>query len=118
MKKLSEIGELTKFFFEDVLDYPADLLIWKKMTAEDVKNNLNTIIDLLNKIPDESWTNDSIEESIISYLQAKELKVGDYLWPMRVALTGEKASPPPFDIAETLGKIESLERIKQAIEKL
>ena len=37
------------------------------------------------------------------------------LWPMRVALTGQKNSPGPFEVAEVLGKEKSLERIKQAI---
>ena len=48
-------------------------------------------------------------------------EVGDrgyLLWPFRVALTGKKASAPPFDIAEILGKEKTLERIKFAKEKL
>ena len=40
------------------------------------------------------------------------------LWPMRVALTGRKASPGNFEVAEALGKTESLIRIKTAIELL
>ena len=51
-------------------------------------------------------------------IKAKEEKVGNYLWPMRVALTGKKASPGPFDVAEVLGKEESLKRIIAAIKKL
>jgi hypothetical protein len=34
---------------------------------------------------------------------------------MRVALSGKKNSPGPFEIAGVLGKEKSLERIKQAI---
>ncbi|MBU0880039.1 MAG: glutamate--tRNA ligase [Patescibacteria group bacterium] len=115
LKKLSEVGELTKFFFEDKLNYSQELLIWKKLTLEQIKINLQIIFELLEKIPNSEWTNDSIEEGIISYLKAKESKVGDYLWPMRVALTGRKDSPGPFDVAEVLGKEESLKRIKKGI---
>ena len=118
LKKLSEIGELTKFFFVDKLEYPAELLIWKKMTLTQVKQNLEKIYELLEKIPEENWTNDSIEEDLKSYIEAKNERVGEYLWPLRVALTGRKASPPPFDVAEILGKIESLKRIKEAFNKL
>jgi len=32
-----------------------------------------------------------------------------------VALTGKKASPPPFEIAEILGKEKTLKRIEEAI---
>ena len=69
----------------------------------------------MEKIPEKNWTNDSIEDGLMSYIKAKEAKVGDYLWPMRVALTGRQASPGPFDVAEVLGKVESLNRIKRGI---
>lgn len=115
LKKLSDISEITKFFFMDDLKIDQELLAWKKMTVNEAKVNLEKIYSLLDKIPDENWTNDSIEDDIMTYLRAKELKVGEYLWPMRVALTGEKASPGPFDVAEILGKAETLERIMKVI---
>ncbi len=118
LKKLSEIGELTEFFFVDKLEYQMELLVWKKMIIEEVKKNLKKVYELLEKIPNENWTNDSIEDALITYIKAKEEKVGNYLWPMRVALTGRKASPGPFDVAEVLGKKISLYRIKEGIEKL
>jgi len=118
LKKLSEIGELTEFFFVDKLEYPAELLIWKKLTSKEVKANLEKVYELLNKIPDENWTNDSIEDALITYIKAKEEKVGNYLWPMRACLTGRQASPGPFDVAEVLGKKISLNRIKEGINKL
>ena len=41
---------------------------------------------------------------------------GKLLWPLRVALSGKKQSPGPFEIAEILGKTETLKRIKTAID--
>ena len=117
LKKLSEIGELTEFFFINKLEYSADLLIWKRMAFEETKKNLEKVYELLEKIPEENWTNDSIEDALISYIKAKNLKVGEMLWPMRAALTGRKASPGPFNVAEVLGKEESLKRINIAIKK-
>ena len=118
MKRLSEIGELTEFFFVDKLDYEPKLLIWKKMTLQDVKRNLEEIYEQLDKIPKKNWTNDSIEDAVMSYIKAKKGNVGEYLWPMRVALTGQKGSPGPFEVAEVLGKEGSLERIQQGINKI
>jgi len=118
LKKLSEIGELTEFFFSNNLDYPAEMLVWKKMDKEKTKVNLKKIYELLEKIPDENWTNDSIEEDIKSYIEAKNERAGEYLWPLRAALTGREASPSPFDVDEVLGKSNSLKRIKEAVKKL
>lgn len=115
LKKLSEIGDLSRFFFIEDLEYEKEILAWKKMTTEEAQENLKTIYELLEKIPEENWTNDSIEEGIMSYLQAKELRIGEYLWPMRVSLCGQKNSPGPFDIAEILGKSETIRKIEKAI---
>ncbi|MFA6393272.1 MAG: glutamate--tRNA ligase [Patescibacteria group bacterium] len=117
MKKLSEIIVLTEFFFLDKLEYDPELLVWKKMKKEDVQPKLKEISKVLERIPENFWTNDSIEEAIKSHIEAKNGQMGEYLWPLRVALTGLKASPPPFDIAEVLGKEESIKRVKQAINK-
>ncbi len=118
LKKLSEIGELAEFFFVAQLEYPSELLIWKNLPKEKIKNNLEQVREQLEKIPEENWTNDSIEDALMSHIQSTGGKVGEYLWPARAALTGRKASPGPFDVAEVLGKEESLKRIKEAIKKL
>ena len=115
LKKIPEIKETTKFFFTTNLEYAPELLIWKKMETQDVKNNLEKIYNLLEKISLANWKSKLIEEEIINYLKNNELKIGNYLWPMRVALTGQAASPGPFDVADIIGKEESLSRIKQAI---
>jgi glutamyl-tRNA synthetase len=118
LKRLMDIKEMSEFFFLDELEYDKELLIWKKLTAKDVVENLQTVHKLLERIPEEEWLSDSIGECLVSYINAKELKTGDYLWPMRVALTGQKASPGPFDVAEILGKEETLNRINKGVSKL
>jgi glutamyl-tRNA synthetase len=56
-----------------------------------------------------------LEETVINYLKENDKKLGDYLWPLRVALTGKKNSPGPFEVASILKKEISLKRIKRAI---
>jgi len=118
LKKLAEIGELTAFMFADDLQYESKLLIWKKITPEQIKINLQTVFELLEKISEAEWNKKNIEEVIMGYIKTQKFKVGDYLWPMRVALTGREASPGPFEVAEVLGAAECLKRINQAIKKL
>lgn len=117
MKKLSEVYELSEFFFAEPT-YEPGLLIWKKLTAGEVKNNLEEVHKLLDKVPPGEWTKHSTRDAIMTHLESKDLKTGDYLWPLRVALTGRQASPGPFEVAGVMGKIESLKRIKKAVEKL
>jgi len=114
LKKLSEIGEITQFFFEDELKYDKNLLIWKKMTPEEVKKNLELLEKELEKIGD--FDQKILEQQLMS-LTEKQGR-GELLWPLRVALTGQKASPGPFEIMEVLGKEKTLKRIKEAIKKL
>lgn len=118
LKKLSDIEEATKFFFVDKLEYETELLIWKKLTQNEVRNNLKELLNFLTNISEKNWNSKNLENKIIAFLKEKEYKTGDFLWPMRVALSGKKASPGPFDIADTLGKEESMEKIKKAVEKL
>jgi len=117
LKKLSEIAELTDFLFIEEPDYEKDLLIWKKMEESEVKENLKELENLLTDLPEESWEAKLLEEKIVTHIKEKEAKVGNYLWPLRVALTGKSQSPGPFEIAWTLGKQNSLKRIRKALKK-
>jgi len=113
LKKLSEITELTDFFFKEKLNYDKDLLRWKEMTDKEVKEILEKLEKILSKIKNE-WNKENLE----SVLMAEAEKIGDkgkLLWPLRVALTGKQSSAGPFDIAGVLGKEKTIKRIKEAI---
>lgn len=116
LKNLGEIGELTEFFFTDNLSYNSNLLFWKKMTIGQVKDNLEQIRDAFHQVQDSKFKFKKITE-ILTRL-GKEKGIGEIFWPLRVVLSGRKASPPPVEIAEILGKKTVLNRINQIIEKL
>jgi glutamyl-tRNA synthetase len=118
LKKLSEIGELSDFFFREEIEYESDLLVWKKLEKEIIKNNLSELLEEVEKIAEENWEKDKIEELIIKFLKDNNKGIGDYLWPMRVSLSGKKASPGPFEIAWVLGRTNTVNRIKKAIRML
>ncbi len=104
LKKLSEITELTDYFFKDKLEYDKELLRWKDMSDEEVKLSL------------EKTYNTILENGDVMELANKESNRGNILWPLRVALTGKKSSAGPLDIINVLGKEKTLKRIKEAIE--
>ncbi len=118
LKKLSEIGELTEFLFIKQPKYEKEILMWKKMTKDEVEKNLKNLYKLLEEIPEKSWQREVLEEKIFDLIKKKDDKVGNYLWPLRVSLTGKDKSPGPFEVADALGKKESLERISFAIKTI
>lgn len=114
LKTLQDITEIANFFFND-LSYSKDLLLWKTLTIEEVKNNLKEILNILESISESNWTKENLEEEVFMYLKSNDKKNGDYLWPWRVAVTGEKNSPSPFEVSWALGKEETIKRIYNAI---
>jgi len=121
LKKLSEIGERTAYFFRRP-DYDAEMLVWRKADAADAKNKLSAVLDLLGGTEEDKFNKNDLETLLKGFIEKSGFDTGSVLWPLRVALTGAKASPPPFDVAATLalglGKNEILERVKDAIDKL
>jgi len=117
MKKLSDVDELTSFLF-NLSDYEKELLLWKTLTEKEMKENLELLKERLNSIADKNWHKEYLETSIMNWLKESNRKNGDFLWPMRVALSGLKNSPGPFEIAGALRKEESIKRLNQAINKL
>jgi len=113
---LSEIGEGVKFFFE-LPEYDKLLLRWKEMNDNEIKNSLNLSKKIVEEIPDEKFNLETIKSTLMSGAEKMKNR-GELLWPLRVALSGQKNSPPPFEIAEILGKKESLTRINKARESL
>ncbi len=122
--KLSEISELTDFFFKDKLEYEKELLRWREINDKEIKLALDKLEKILTKIEVRDFNKENLGKKLLPGAEefAKKLgKMGDrgyLLWPLRVALTGKKASAGPFEIAELLGKEKTLKRIKEAKELL
>ena len=114
LKTLQDIVNITGFFFKQP-EYPQELLLWKNLTLEAAKNNLKEIAEILQDIKETDWTKENLEEEIFMYLKSHDKKNGDYLWPWRVAVTGEKNSPSPFEVSWALGKEETLKRINKIL---
>lgn len=109
LKKLSELKEKTDYFFQEP-EFDKELLRWKNMNDEEISTSLDKLIEILSKTKNSE--KDIMEEAE---------RIGDrgrLLWPLRVALSGKKASPGPFEIMEILGTEESLKRLKSAKEIL
>ena len=114
LQRLSDAGDSVRFFFLEPTVDPA-LLPWKGNTPEKTSAALETIQRALSNVPESEWTRERLEAIL---LETAGEKKGDFLWPLRVALSGEKQSPPPFEIAWVIGKTETIVRIGRAEELL
>ncbi|QQG52821.1 MAG: glutamate--tRNA ligase [Candidatus Falkowbacteria bacterium] len=114
MKKLADAPEFLGFFFQ-LPKYDKQALCWKEMTLETAQNNLRAIMNLLEKVPETDWEKEKLETLTLNWIKEQGAKNGDYLWPLRYALSGQKNSPGPLEIAWALGKEKTLARIQQAL---
>ncbi|MBH41400.1 MAG: glutamate--tRNA ligase [Candidatus Magasanikbacteria bacterium] len=115
---LVELVDSVGFIFAKDLVYDASLLVWKKSTKEDAKEKLIGLKVLLGSISESGWELASIEQVVKEWITKNECGVGNTLWPLRVALSGQKNSPGPFDLVYVLGKEKVLKRISAAIDMM
>ena len=119
MKTLNEFVDLAGFLFANWVDFQAptaEMLIPKKMDAGGAKAMLQASHDLLTN--SDSVEHTAMYESFKELVQELGLKNGQVFGGIRVAITGQKVSPPTFETIEILGKEESLRRIRLAIDTL
>lgn len=116
LKKLSDIKDIADFFFAEP-EYPSDLLVWKKSTKEKIVESLPAVRAALTGISDGEFATARIKTALAS-AAAGRFSNGEIYWPLRVALSGKEFSPGPAEIAEILGKEETLARVQRAIIKL
>lgn len=114
---LSELAEAVKFMIK-LPDYEGSLLVWKKSSADEVKKILPELAEFLNTKFVQPWTKENLEMEVKKWIGEKGYQNGSVLWPLRVALSGQDKSPGPFEIAEVLGKEETIIRLATANKKL
>jgi nondiscriminating glutamyl-tRNA synthetase len=122
LKKLSEIGERTAYFFTDIL-YDPELLVWKKSDAADAKVKLELLAGIFGSLSDHVlYDKTKLEEALKAFMAKHKFDNGSVLWPLRVALTGQQASPGPFEVASVLasglGRQVVVDRLKKATKLL
>lgn len=115
IKTLQEFTPIAEQFFT-LPEYSVALLIWKETPREQVIKNLEDAEGLIIATADKNFSSTTLEPQFFEL--ANRTGRGEFLWPLRVALSGRDASPGPLELMEVLGKEESLRRIRHAIELL
>jgi len=115
---LSEIPSKVGFFNE-LCDYDLNIYVHKKMktTPEISLSSLREALPVLEAI--DEWNETNIHDSLMKLIEKLGIKNGQMLWPIRTAITGWEVTPGgAIEIADILGKSETLRRIRIGIEHL
>jgi glutamyl-tRNA synthetase len=81
----------------------------KALLGPDARAIITELLPDLSKV--EPWTAPTLENTVRTFIQRKEIKLGAVAQPLRVALTGRPTSPGIFDVLQVLGREESLARL-------
>jgi glutamyl-tRNA synthetase len=109
---LNDFWEHSFFFFKAPKEYDTTPVLAKWTT--DKRNFFETFITSLKGIND--WNAHSLETLFKQLAEQASIKPGELQLPLRIMLVGGKFGPPVFNIAEVLGKEETLNRINAALE--
>lgn len=106
-------------FLERLPEYSNELYLHKKMKTT-YENSLDSLVKCLPVLESlEVWTEDSIMSAITKLIEEIGVKNGIVLWPLRTALSGKASTPGgAYEIADIIGKEETINRIKIGIEQL
>ena len=114
----TQIPEVVDFLVA-LPEYDAELFTNKKSKTDSVVSAevLDFVIPALTALPE--WTETALHETLLGMAEARGMKNGTLLWPVRIALAGKLVTPGgAIEIASLLGREESLRRLKLGREKL
>ena len=116
IRTLDEAVEMSGFFFRNTVQPDPQQLIGKNMSPVESAAALSRSIDLIQGF--ERLAAESLELALRGLADDLNLKVGQLFGILRVAVTGQRVSPPLIETMEILGKELILQRLHRAAELL
>lgn len=117
IETLADFGPMIEFFVEAPEIARRDLAL-PKLTEDEAKPVLNGAIDELLSLDDAQWNQAAIGERLKKAAAENGRKFKDVARLFYIAITGSPTSLPLFDGMEILGKVESVRRLRAALEAL
>lgn len=106
-------------FFSQLPDYDVELFTNKrnKVNPEKAAEILPVVISILEKVQD--WTPEGIDAVLQPGVAESGIKMGTFMWPARIALSGQKVTPGGVtELLYILGREESFRRLQLGLEKV
>jgi glutamyl-tRNA synthetase len=104
------------FFFNDTVHPAVEDLVGKDLTAKQSFDVAGEVYGVLASLP--SISHEVAEPPMRALVEKLGLQVNQVFGILRVAVTGQKVSPPLFESMEIIGREQVLERLKAAIDLL
>jgi glutamyl-tRNA synthetase len=112
-KKLSDFAVTSRPFLADEIDYDPEA-VRKHLSQPDAAATLAALRDRLATV--DPFAAGPLEAAIRELAEARCVKAGALIHPLRVATTGQAVSPGIFDVVELVGKERTLKRLQAAAE--
>ncbi len=110
---LDDAVELAGFYFRETITPAVEDLIAKGLTAQQSAEVAKRCLAVLEGLPNISHT--EAEAPMRALVEDMGLSAGQVFGVLRVAVTGQKVSPPLFESMEIMGREKVLAQLKQAI---
>jgi len=101
------------FFFEEKVHPKPEELVGKKMTPLESAAAARRACDILAELPE--ITPESAEAPLRTVAEELGLKAGQLFGILRVAVTGQRVSPPLIESMAIIGRDKILERLREAV---
>jgi len=114
--RLSDAVELTKFLFEEI-KYDKEMLLQRGATKELVTEMMDKTTELLKET--KNWDDVvNIQNKLLELIKKNNWNTGQYFMVFRVALSGQKITPPIVECLPILGRDKTIKRLERAVNTL
>jgi glutamyl-tRNA synthetase len=100
-RDLRQLAEVVAPYFQDEIEYDSE--------ATDTYRSDPELPELLDALREsyravEPFEIDPLDQALRALAEEREVKAGRLIHPLRMALSGQKAGPPVFDLVEVMGR--------------
>ncbi|MCY3809807.1 MAG: glutamate--tRNA ligase [Gemmatimonadetes bacterium] len=113
-RTLAQMARLARPYVGSIDAY--DSKAARKLWLRDREGAVALLEAVAERLTAAEWTAEALEASLRSLAAAMSVGAGKVFQPLRLALTGQSASPGIFDVLLVLGRGRSLARIRRGIE--
>src|SRR5690349_10518422 len=118
LSTLAAITDVVGFLWVDRVAVDPAVLVPKRWDTATTAEGLEAARETIAAITETTWEADELEPPLRALAETRGWKAGDLFMAIRVATTGQTATPPLFDTLVALGRERTLSRLDGAIAAL